>query len=107
MKEFKQGCIEELKPEMLAVLVFSAAWCGACKLMHKTMDQVIEIYKGRNIEFFEVDPDLEVNGQAVSDYQVSKIPTIIFIKNNKMESKLVGASALKTYTEIIDKFISK
>lgn len=60
---------------MIEIIDFYATWCGPCKTLDKTLEEIkdtpgIKITKV-NIE----DGDIE-------DYDIRSVPTLIFIKDN-------------------------
>lgn len=46
--------VTQLKTDQPVVILFSASWCGACKLFHPTYEKVS---KNMNAQFFTIDVD--------------------------------------------------
>ena len=80
--------------DKLAVIDFFAAWCGPCKMIEE-MSKTLE-----NVVFLKIDVDEAED--AAQEYNVSAMPTFIFIKNNAKVAELMGANAEKL-KELIEK----
>jgi thioredoxin 1 len=74
---------------------YGAAWCGPCKMLDKTLDQVpkeIEIVK------FDADEDEEL----FVEKGIKSVPVLIFYDDNGNEVKrLIGAVALHKIMDIV------
>lgn len=65
----------------LEVLYFSAPWCGPCRMFGPAFDEVVAEFKDEiDVKKINVDEDSE----ASQKYSVSSIPTVIFVKNEKV-----------------------
>lgn len=92
---------KEVLQESLPVLVdFWAKWCGPCRALAPTIEELAKEYEGKvKICKLEVDE----NPSKASDYNIRTIPTLILFKNGqKVEQQLVGGAS----KEAIKKFIS-
>ncbi|MCI8443643.1 MAG: thioredoxin [Clostridia bacterium] len=87
---------EVLKADQTVLLDFYADWCGPCKMMSPIMDQIAEEV-GNNVKVGKVNVD--ENQNLAMKYSVMSIPTIVIIKNGKVEKTFVGVRDKK---EIID-----
>ncbi|MFM9950631.1 MAG: thioredoxin family protein [Saprospiraceae bacterium] len=82
----------------LIVMDFYADWCGPCKRMHPIVESLANKYAGLviigrlNTDYNDADDQLGITG----------LPTFLFIKNNRIVHKIVGAVSEKTLTEWID-----
>lgn len=79
----------ELKSQnTLLVVDFFATWCGPCKKLSPTLDEVGEEFAGKaNIVKVDVD---ESEALAV-EYGIRSVPTVLFFKGGKVVDKFVGA----------------
>ena len=70
------------------VIDFWATWCGPCKRLAPTIEELATEYEGRvNIGKCDVEEDDELAMQ----FQVSSIPTIVFFNaQGEMVKRLVG-----------------
>lgn len=72
---------------MLTILDFSAEWCGPCKKLSPIIDELVLEYPDLNIQKINVD----TNEELVDKYEIRSIPTILFIQEDEVLEKLVGA----------------
>lgn len=76
-----------LSSDKLTIVDFWATWCGPCQAMGPVIEDLSEEYAGKvNIGKLDVDH----NPTITNRYDISSIPTILFIKNGKVVDKLVG-----------------
>ena len=79
--------IADSKP---VVVDFGATWCGPCQMVAPIIEELAGEYDGRVvIGKCDVDQDSDLPGR----FNVRNIPTILFIKNGEVVSKLVGAQS--------------
>jgi len=80
---------EEVINSKLPVLVdFWAEWCGPCKMLTPTIDEIAKDYESKvNIGKLNVDHHPTI----ASEYGIRSIPSILFFKNGKVASQIVGA----------------
>ena len=70
---------------MNKILYFSAVWCGPCKALAPTMDQLAS--QGMPVQKIDVDQDNNMSAQ----YGVRNVPTLIKVDANGIEQgRLVG-----------------
>ncbi len=70
---------------MSKILYFSAVWCGPCKALAPTMDQLAS--QGMPVQKIDVDQDNNMSAQ----YGVRNVPTLIKVDSNGNEvGRLVG-----------------
>ena len=82
----------------LVVIDFFATWCGPCKMISPK----IEAMAGEmsNVVFLKVDVDEAED--VKEEYNISAMPTFIFLKNGQKVANLMGANADKL-TELVNK----
>lgn len=86
--------LEDLKTELadagekLVVIDFYATWCGPCKLIAPKVEEMAG--EMSNVVFLKVDVD--ENEEAAQEYNVSAMPTFIFIKNSEKVADMMGAN---------------
>jgi thioredoxin 1 len=91
-----------IQSDKLAVIDFSAEWCGPCRMVAPIIHELAEEYSGR-IVTGEVNVD--ENPQITLKYKVRNIPTVLFIKNGEVVDKQVGAVPKSTYKNLVEKHI--
>ena len=83
---------------MIKVLKFSAVWCGPCKALKPTFDQVRSLIADVVYEEIDVDND----PSATIKYNVHSVPTIVIEKNGQEVFRTKGAVSAATLTSIIN-----
>ncbi|KAH8285808.1 hypothetical protein KR018_009032, partial [Drosophila ironensis] len=76
----------------LVVLDFFATWCGPCKMISPKLTELATKYAD-NVVVLKVDVD-ECEEIAM-DYQISSMPTFVFLKNGTKVSEFSGANATR------------
>ena len=77
-----------VQDDKLLVVDFFATWCGPCKKLSPTLDEVSEEY-GDRVNIVKVDVD-ESEDLAMT-YGIRSVPTVLFFKNGQQVDKFVGA----------------
>ena len=79
---------EVLKSSVPVLVDFWAAWCGPCKTIAPTIDQLSVEYAGKmKVVKVDVDANIEVS----SRYGVMSIPTVMLFKGGQAVEKVIGA----------------
>ncbi len=79
---------EVLKAEVPVLVDFWAEWCGPCKMMAPTVDQIANDYAGK-LKVGKVDVD--ENGGTAMRYNIRGIPTLLLFKGGRVVDQRVGA----------------
>lgn len=88
-KEFTDANFDELlSSNKVVVADFWATWCGPCKAMGPSIDELSAEYEGKAL-IGKV--DVEENNDLAEKYAIRSVPTIIFFKDGEMVDKQVGA----------------
>jgi thioredoxin 1 len=72
----------------LVVIDFSATWCGPCKQIAPLFKELSDAIS--DVIFVKIDVD--DNPDTAAKYQVSAMPTFLFIKAGEVVDRLMGAS---------------
>ena len=79
----------EVVDSKLPVLVdFWAAWCGPCRMIAPSVEELAKEYEGR-VKVVKVDVDNAP--KTAQGFGVRSIPTLLIFKNGKIADQLVGA----------------
>jgi len=81
----------------MAVAWFTASWCGPCKAVSKSIDNLAESYKDTVVV---VKIDIDECSDIAQAYNVTSVPTFHFLKSGKSVESVVGASAERVKTAI-------
>ncbi len=79
---------EVLQSKEPVLVDFWAAWCGPCRIIAPTVEELATEYNGR-LKVVKVDVD--ENPDVSMRYGVQSIPTLLVFKNGEVVEKLVGA----------------
>ena len=91
--------VEVLKSDKLSVVDFWAPWCGPCLALGPTIDAFATEYDGKvNVGKVNVDH----NPQLSTNYGITSIPAILFVKGGQVVDKLVGAQPKANFVKKIE-----
>ena len=79
---------EVLKSTEPVLVDFWAAWCGPCRVIAPTVEELAVEYQGR-LKVVKVDVDQ--NQEVAIRYGVQSIPTLMVFKDGKMVERVLGA----------------
>ena len=79
------------------VIDFWATWCGPCRKVGPTIQELADQYEGQAI-IGKVNIEEDADG-LVADFGIRNVPTILYIKGGEVVDKVVGAAAKSTLEE--------
>jgi len=80
---------EILKSDKPALVDFWAPWCGPCRAIAPTVEELSKKYAGK-MKFAKV--NVEENQSTPTKYSVMSIPALLIFKNGRVYDQLVGAA---------------
>jgi thioredoxin 1 len=94
---------EEVKGSTEPVLVdFWAEWCGPCKMIGPTLEELAKDYAGKlRIGKLNVDD----NPDVARRFEVMSIPTLILFKDGEPVQRMVGAKGKGQLVQELDPFL--
>ncbi len=91
---------EVLKSSTPVLVDFWAEWCGPCKALAPTIEQLSQTYAGK-VKFCKVNVDYHPNQAA--RYGVRSIPTLILFQQGQNLGQLIGNVAKPTIESLLSK----
>ena len=95
----EQEFLNEAQKDTVAVIDFSATWCGPCRMLAPVIEEVSEQLADK-AKFYNMDVDEA--GSLAAGFGISSVPTVIILKNGKVADISVGfkpGPALKSWIE--------
>lgn len=88
-KEICDNNYEEIKALGLPIVLdFWAQWCGPCKSLSPVIDQLAEEFDGQAVVG---KVDVDDNADLVEKFGIRNVPTVLFVVDDKVVDKSVGA----------------
>ena len=78
---------------------FWAEWCGPCRMLAPTIEELADEYAGR-VKVGKLDTDS--NRTTAMQYNISAIPTIILFKQGQIIKKFVGLTPKREFKAALD-----
>jgi len=86
----------------LLVIDFWATWCGPCRILSPTVDELAKEFEGRaTIAKCNVDDCEDVAAQ----FGIRNIPTLVFVKNGVVVDRTVGVLPKQEIAEKIQLYL--
>lgn len=92
-----------LNSDVPVVLDFWAQWCGPCKALSPTLDQLAEKYAGK-VKIVKI--DTESNPELCRKYRVRGIPHVLLLDNGEVVSDIGNMRTLSQLSTILDGHLS-
>jgi len=94
---------EAVKTDKGILLDFYASWCGPCKVMAPIIDELAEEYKDRALI---AKVDTEKNPNLSAHFKIKSIPTLVFIKNQRVIEVINGLVPKPNLQEMVEDLIA-
>ena len=82
---------------------FWAAWCGPCKMIAPTLDEIAKEYEDY-VDVIKVEVD--ENQETASKYEIMSVPTLMIFKDGEPVDKLTGFQPKTVLKEWLDRYIT-
>lgn len=69
------------------LVLFSAEWCGPCKVLKPNIEKVEEEFQ---MEYKFVKADVSENEENTKKFGIKNVPTVVLIKNNVEVARFMG-----------------
>jgi thioredoxin 1 len=99
--EFTDGNFadEAMASDVPVMVDFWAEWCGPCRMLTPTIEQLADDYQGR-AKVGKLDVD--ANRGVAQQFGVMSIPTIVVLKGGEVTKKFVGISQKEELAAALD-----
>ena len=97
---------EIISSNKVVLLDVFATWCGPCKTLLPTIDELSEDNSGVEglvIGKADVDQTPYVSNEK---FKVRSVPTVFVIKDGEVKETIVGANPKSRYQEVVDKYLA-
>ena len=105
LKEFSDANFEQevLKSDLPVLVDFWAAWCGPCRRVGPTIEQIAEEYAdSASVGKLNVD----ANPEIATRLGISSIPAVLLFKAGEIVETLVGVRPRARYQQALDQAIA-
>lgn len=87
-----------LQAEVPVLVDFWAPWCGPCRALAPTLEEISQELAGKALVFkLNVDEEPEL----AAKYGVMNIPTVIAYKDGQVSGKLIGVRSKDDYQKLV------
>ncbi len=98
VKKVVNNDMAEVMNSKLAVVDFSATWCGPCKMLAPIFHELAE--ELADVDFFNVDVD--ENQELAGKYGIQGVPSVLVFKNGDLADRSVGFQPKEKLRQFIE-----
>jgi thioredoxin 1 len=90
VQTFTDGNFDDSTKSGVVLVDFWAEWCGPCRRLAPTVDQLASDFDGRAIVG---KVDVDANPNVAARFQIRGIPTLLIFKNGELADTVVGMAS--------------
>lgn len=93
---------EVIQSKVPVIVDFYADWCAPCRMIGPVLDRVAESFVGRAKV---VKVNVEKEPELASQFNVSSIPTLLFVQEGEIVGKHTGVASQKALEHALERMI--
>ena len=90
------------KSPLLVLLDLWAAWCGPCRIIAPTVEQLAKEFSGK-VRVGKLDVD--ANQMTAARFNVQSIPTLLILKNGREIDRIIGVQSKEAIAQRLEKHL--
>ena len=87
-----------LKSDKPVLVDFWAAWCGPCKIIAPTLNEIAD----SQTDFAVAKVNVDHNQQLAQKFKVRNIPTMLILKDGKEAGRIVGVKTKRSILKEVE-----
>jgi thioredoxin 1 len=95
---------ETIKKNSLVLVDFWAGWCGPCRALASTIEELAKEYAGK---LLVAKVDVDENPNTSEQFQVSSIPTVVLLKNCCEVDRIIGLCPKNKFDVALQKHLEQ
>ena len=93
---------EVLASDKPVMIDFWATWCGPCRMLAPTVEEIAKEYEGKAVVG---KCNVDESSETPRKYGIRNIPTLLFFKGGQLVDRLVGAVPKSEITAKLDSLL--
>ena len=98
-ENFQSAVLDSPEPVLVD---FWAPWCGPCRMLAPTIDELAHDYEGK-VRIGKLNTD--ESRRIAMEHQISAIPTLMLFKNGSVVERISGVQPKQQLASLLDKHV--